>query len=62
MRELNEVLTQLLSGGEVTKKSSLGGVKAAARIMRSGPFEEHVASGIVGRFQPPPQRRHALAA
>lgn len=24
MRELNEVLTQLLSGGEVTKKSSLG--------------------------------------
>lgn len=48
MRELNEVLTQLLSGGEVTKKSSLGGVKAAADILNymGGAVEASVLANI----------------
>jgi flagellar motor switch protein FliG len=48
MRELNEVLTQLLSGGEVTKKSSLGGIKAAADILNymGGAIEASVLANI----------------
>jgi flagellar motor switch protein FliG len=48
MRELNEVLTQLLSGGEVSKKSSLGGVKAAADILNymGGAVEASVLANI----------------
>ncbi|MCP5279366.1 MAG: flagellar motor switch protein FliG [Thiobacillus sp.] len=48
MRELNEVLTQLLSGGEVTKKSSLGGVKTAADILNymGGAIEASVLANI----------------
>lgn len=48
MRELNEVLTQLLSGGEVTKKSSLGGVKVAADILNymGGAVEASVLANI----------------
>ncbi len=48
MRELNEVLTQLLSGGEITKKSSLGGVKAAADILNymGGAIEASVLANI----------------
>jgi flagellar motor switch protein FliG len=48
MRELNEVLTQLLSGGEVTKKSSLGGVKVAADILNymGGAIEASVLARI----------------
>ena len=48
MRELNEVLTQLLSGGEVTKKTTLGGVKAAADILNfmGGAVEASVLANI----------------
>jgi flagellar motor switch protein FliG len=48
MRELNEVLTQLLSGGEVTKKTSLGGVKTAADILNymGGAIEASVLASI----------------
>ena len=48
MRELNEVLTQLLSGGEVTKKSSLGGIKTAADILNymGGAIEASVLANI----------------
>ena len=33
LRDLNEVMRKVLSGGDRTKKSSLGGVKAAAEIL-----------------------------
>ena len=33
LRDLNEVMSKVLSGGDRTKKSSLGGVKAAAEIL-----------------------------
>jgi flagellar motor switch protein FliG len=48
MRELNEVLTQLLSGGDVTKKSSMGGVKTAADILNymGGAIEASVLANI----------------
>jgi len=48
MRELNEVLTQLLSGGEVGKKSSLGGIKTAADILNymGGAIEASVLANI----------------
>jgi len=48
MRELNEVLTQLLSGGEITKKSTLGGVKAAADILNymGGAVEASVLANL----------------
>jgi flagellar motor switch protein FliG len=48
MRELNEVLTQLLSGGDVTKKSSLGGAKAAAEILNymGGAVEASVLANL----------------
>lgn len=48
MRELNEVLTQLLSGGEVSKKSSLGGIKTAADILNymGGAIEASVLANI----------------
>jgi flagellar motor switch protein FliG len=48
MRELNEVLTQLLAGGEVAKKSSLGGVKSAADILNymGGAIEASVLANI----------------
>ncbi len=48
MRELNEVLTQLLSGGEVTKKSSMGGIKTAADILNymGGAIEASVLANI----------------
>lgn len=49
MRELNDVLTQLLSsGGDVTKKASLGGVKAAADILNNmgGAVEASVLANL----------------
>jgi len=48
MRELNEVLTQLLSGGEITKKSSMGGIKTAADILNymGGAIEASVLANI----------------
>jgi len=48
MRELNEVLTQLLSGGEIAKKSSLGGIKTAADILNymGGAIEASVLASI----------------
>lgn len=48
MRELNEVLSQLLSRGEVSKKSSLGGVKTAADILNymGGTVEASVLANI----------------
>lgn len=48
MRELNEVLTRLLSGGEHTKKGALGGVKAAAEILNymAGAMEASVLASI----------------
>ena len=48
MRELNEVLTQLLSGGEVGKKSSMGGIKTAADILNymGGAIEASVLANI----------------
>ena len=48
MRELNEVLTQLLSGGDVTKKSSMGGVKTAADILNymGGAIEASVLANV----------------
>lgn len=48
MRELNEVLTQLLSGSDVTKKSSLGGAKAAADILNymGGAVEASVLASL----------------
>jgi flagellar motor switch protein FliG len=48
MRELNDVLTQLLSGGEISKKSSLGGVKTAADILNfmGGAVEASVLANI----------------
>ncbi|MDO9225567.1 MAG: flagellar motor switch protein FliG [Pseudomonadota bacterium] len=48
MRELNEVLTQLLSGGDVGKKSSLGGIKTTADILNymGGAIEASVLANI----------------
>ena len=48
MRELNEVLTHLLSGGEVGKKSSMGGIKTAADILNymGGAIEASVLANI----------------
>lgn len=48
LRELNEVLTQLLSGGERGKKSALGGVKSTANILNymGGAIEASVLAGI----------------
>jgi flagellar motor switch protein FliG len=48
LRELNDVLTKLLSGNENIKKSSLGGVRAAAEILNfmSGENEQSVMDNI----------------
>jgi flagellar motor switch protein FliG len=48
LRELNDVLTKLLSGNENIKKSSLGGVRAAAEILNfmSGEQEASVMDNI----------------
>ncbi len=48
LRELNEVLTKLLSGGELSKKGALGGVKAAADILNymGGAVETSVLAGM----------------
>ncbi|MGZ8314714.1 MAG: flagellar motor switch protein FliG [Telluria sp.] len=48
LRELNDVLTKLLSGNENIKKSSLGGVRAAAEILNfmSGDQESSVMDNI----------------
>ena len=48
LRELNDVLTKLLSGNENIKKSSLGGVRAAAEILNfmSGEQEGSVMDSI----------------
>ena len=35
LRELNDVLTKLLSGNENIKKSSLSGIRAAAEILKA---------------------------
>ena len=48
MRELNEVLTQLMSGGEIGKKSTMGGIKTAADILNymGGAVEASVLANI----------------
>jgi flagellar motor switch protein FliG len=48
LRELNDVLTKLLSGNEHIKKSSLGGVRTAAEILNfmSGEQESSVMENI----------------
>jgi flagellar motor switch protein FliG len=48
LRELNDVLTKLLSGNENIKKSSLGGVRAAAEILNfmSGENETSIMDNI----------------
>jgi flagellar motor switch protein FliG len=48
LRELNDVLTKLLSGNENIKKSSLGGVRTAAEILNfmSGDQESSVMENI----------------
>ena len=48
LRELNDVLTKLLSGNENVKKSSLGGVRTAAEILNfmSGEQESAVMDNI----------------
>jgi flagellar motor switch protein FliG len=48
LRELNDVLTKLLSGNENIKKSSLGGIRAAAEILNfmSGEQESSVMDNI----------------
>lgn len=48
LRELNDVLTKLLSGGEHIKKSAMGGVKAAAEILNfmGGAVESSVMGNI----------------
>ncbi len=48
LRELNDVLTKLLSGGEHIKKSAMGGVKAAAEILNfmGGAVESSVIGNI----------------
>lgn len=48
LRELNDVLTKLLSGGEHVKKSALGGVKTAAEILNfmGGAIESSVIGNI----------------
>ena len=48
LRELNDVLTKLLSGNENIKKSSLGGVRTAAEILNfmSGEQESSVMDNI----------------
>lgn len=48
LRDLNEVLTQLLSGSEKFKKSAMGGVDTAAEILNymGGQYESSVTSYI----------------
>jgi len=48
LKELNEVLTQLLSGGQSGKKSALGGVKTAAEILNymAGANEASVLANV----------------
>lgn len=48
MRDLNEVLTQLLSGSDKLKKSARGGIEAAAEILNNmgGTLEATVSSHI----------------
>jgi flagellar motor switch protein FliG len=48
LRELNEVLTQLLAGGDRGKKSALGGAKSAANILNymAGATEASVLASI----------------
>lgn len=50
LRELNDVLTKLLAGGEHIKKSAKGGPKAAAEILNfmGGAVENSVISNIKG--------------
>lgn len=48
LRELNDVLTKLLTGNEVLKKKQMGGVRAAAEIMNffSGGHENSVMTNL----------------
>ncbi len=48
LRDLNEVLTQLLTGGERLKKSSMGGVDVAAEILNfmGGQYETSITEFI----------------
>jgi flagellar motor switch protein FliG len=50
LRELNDVLTKLLSGSDNLKRSPMGGVRAAAEILNfmSGSNEESVVSNVRG--------------
>jgi flagellar motor switch protein FliG len=48
LRELNEVMTKLLTGNENLKKQNMGGIKVAANIMNfmSGDNETSVMAGL----------------
>ncbi|HTJ94393.1 MAG TPA: flagellar motor switch protein FliG, partial [Pararobbsia sp.] len=50
LRELNDVLTKLLSGSDNLKRSPMGGVRAAAEILNfmSGANEESVVANVRG--------------
>lgn len=50
LRELNDVLTKLLSGSDNLKRSPMGGVRAAAEILNfmSGSNEESVVANVRG--------------
>lgn len=50
LRELNDVLTKLLTGNEVLKKKQMGGVRTAAEIMNffSGEHESSVLDNLKG--------------
>jgi flagellar motor switch protein FliG len=49
LRELNDVLTKLLSGADHMKKSAMGGVKAAAEILNF--MGGNVESSIIGNIR-----------
>jgi len=49
LRELNDVLTKLLSGSDHMKKTAMGGVKAAAEILNL--MGTAVESGVIGNIK-----------
>ena len=53
LRELNDVLTQLLSGSDRIKKSAMGGIQLTAEILNfMGANVEHSALGFIREYDP----------
>ncbi|ASJ25261.1 flagellar motor switch protein FliG [Laribacter hongkongensis] len=53
LRELNDVLTQLLSGSDRIKKSAMGGIQLTAEILNfMGANVEHSALGSIREYDP----------